>query len=846
MGKYLTWVLSFAMGAAILCFFATLQNNSMGISLSLKSYIVPFLFGGCVSLLAGMRHYRVKEVKDELQKSNDNLEIKVKERTAELEQDIIKRKQAVETLRYFQQAVESSSDAIGMATPGGRHYYQNEAFTNLFGLNVEEVISQKRTPLYLHMNEGIGREVFKTAMRGYEWTGEVEMRGQEGNKLDVYLRAYPIKDVEDKVIGLVGVHTDITERNRAEKQLRESHEKHRTFLENFQGIAYQTDYMNFNPLMFEGSVEKITGYHPDDFLSGKVAWNTIIHPEDVQPFIDEGGKFDKEEGFKSDIEYRILKKDGDVRWVKDVAKLIKIDEFRMIQGTLIDVTERKQVEEALKESEGKYRSIMESMKDAAYITSKEFRIEYMNPRMISRIGRDATGELCHKAIYNSDKKCSWCIFDKIQQGEHVEYELTDPKNNRYYSITNSPILHSGGSISKLAIFRDITEIKETEEHLHQTSKMESIGTIAGGIAHDFNNLLYMIVGNAELALEDIPEWNPTHTHIEEIKTASLRAAGIVKQLLNFSRKIDHKRIPISVITIVKDALKFMRSTIPSTVEIRKHLPDTDISIMADSIQINQILMNLFTNASQAMEETGGIIGINVEKKSLTEGSADNYPDLSAGEYVKITVSDTGPGIEPEIIDRIFDPYFTTKEVGKGSGMGLAVVHGLVNNHNGAITVDNELGKGATFTILLPMVFDEPVMEAKPSSDKIPRGNETILFVDDEESIATMIGQMLERLGYQVETQLNPLEALELFKSKPHEFDLVITDMTMPQMTGVKLSKKLKIVRSDIPVIICTGHSSLIDEDKAKEMGLDSYVLKPIVKREIARTIQEVLDKRQEK
>lgn len=403
-----------------------------------------------------------------------------------------------------------------------------------------------------------------------------------------------------------------------------------------------------------------------------------------------------EKGFSDPYEKERLRKDGQVFPIS-IRRWLRKDEQGnplSLWGIVRDISDRKRVEKALRESEKNYRSMLEAMKDAAYICSSEFRIEYMNPRMISRIGRDATGELCHKAVYDSDEKCSWCIFDKIQQGEHVEYELEDPKDNRYYSITNSPILHSGGSISKLTIFRDITESKETEAQLRQSHKMESIGTIAGGIAHDFNNLFFMIVGNAELALEDIPEWNPTHANLKEIKAASLRASGIVKQLLNFSRKTDQKLIPIGAITVIKDALKFLRSAISTTVEIQKHLPDTDITIMADSIQINQLLMNLCTNASQAMEETGGTLEITVENEVLTEESASNYPDLTAGEHVKITVSDTGPGIDPEIIDRIFDPYFTTKDVGKGSGMGLAVVHGIVNSHNGAITVDSELGKGA--------------------------------------------------------------------------------------------------------------------------------------------------------
>jgi len=506
---------------------------------------------------------------------------------------------------------------------------------------------------------------------------------------------------------------------------------------------------------------------------------------------------------------------------------------------------RKLAKKALRESEEKYRSMMEAMKDAAYICSPEFRIDYLNPRMISRIGRDAVGELCHKAIYNSAEKCSWCVFDKIQQGEHVEYELADPQDNHYYSITNSPILQSDGLISKLTIFRDITENKAIESQLRQAHKMESIGTMAGGISHDFNNLLYMITGNAELALEDIPEWNPTHANHKAIKTAGLKAAGIVKQLLNFSRKTDQKLIPIGAVTIIKDALKFLRATIPATVEMRKHLPDKDITVMSDPVQINQLLMNLCTNASQAMEETGGILEITVENESISETSAPNYPSVAKGNYVKLTVSDTGPGIEPEIIGRIFDPYFTTKEMEKGSGMGLAVVHGIVKNHHGAITVDSKPGKGTTFTILFPVATAKPEVEAgRP--DEVPLGNETILLVDDEKAITHMTAQVLKRLGYKVETELSPVKALESFKMKPNAFDLVISDMTMPQMTGTKLLRKIKAVRPDIPVIICTGHSSLIDEEKAKQLGIDAYIMKPIVKSDIAIAIRSVLNKGEEK
>ena len=376
-----------------------------------------------------------------------------------------------------------------------------------------------------------------------------------------------------------------------------------------------------------------------------------------------------------------------------------------------------------------------------------------------------------------------------------------------FLVSCTPITDKDGNLEKIIhIATDITQTKKLETELRQARKMESIGTLAGGVAHDFNNILYMITGNAELALEDIPEWNPVHDTLEEIKAAGLRAAGIVKQLLNFSRKVDQDLRPIGAITVIKEALKFLRSTIPSTIEIRSHLPESDVIIFADPIQINQILMNLCTNAAQAMENTGGILEITVENELLPKDAVVGHLDLNAGEYVKITVKDTGPGIDPEVIEQIFDPYFTTKEFGKGSGMGLSIVLGIVKNHSGAITVDSQPGKGTTFTMLFPAVAEQTV-EAVKTPDEVPCGNETILFVDDEEPIVKMIGQMLGRLGYRVETRQNPAEALKLFQSKPHEFNLVITDMTMPQMTGVTLSEKLKDIRSDIPIIICTGHSA---------------------------------------
>jgi PAS domain S-box-containing protein len=397
-------------------------------------------------------------------------------------------------------------------------------------------------------------------------------------------------------------------------------------------------------------------------------------------------------------------------------------------------------------------------------------------------------------------------------------------------------------ISQIVILKkEQVEKRDIEAQLQQAQKMESIGTLAGGIAHDFNNIMGIIIGNTELALDDVPKWNSAYSSLEDIRKASLRAKNIVKQLLNFSRKSDQKLQPIQIALVIKDALKFLRSTIPTTINIHQNIQTAEETILADPTQINQIIMNLCINASQAMEQTGGDLSVIVKKVILDNNSAKNNSGLKSGAHVKIMISDTGPGIDPEIIDQIFDPYFTTKEVGKGSGMGLAVVHGIVKNHSGAIAVDSNLGKGTKFIIFFPLASKKAMVESNTSQD-IPRGNETILFVDDEISIVKMVQRMFERLGYKVETATTPQDALEQFSLNPDHFDLVITDMTMPQMTGVKLSEKLMAIRKDIPIIICTGHSTLVDKERAKDLGLAAYVMKPINMRKTAQTIRKVLEK----
>jgi nitrogen-specific signal transduction histidine kinase/ActR/RegA family two-component response regulator len=388
------------------------------------------------------------------------------------------------------------------------------------------------------------------------------------------------------------------------------------------------------------------------------------------------------------------------------------------------------------------------------------------------------------------------------------------------------------------------ERQRLEDQLLQAQKMEAIGTLAGGIAHDFNNILSAIIGFTELAMLKTPEDSKIRSHLKQVLSASNRAKDTIKQILAFSRKGDKEQKPIFLNEVVNEALKLLRSTLPSTIEIRSNVEKTKNPVLANSNQIHQLLMNLCTNAAYAMREKGGILEITLREIDFDPATI-NRRDLQPGLYNQLSVSDTGHGMTSEVRSRIFEPYFTTREHGEGTGMGLAVVHGIVKSHRGEIVVYSEPGKGTMFDIFLPITSMEK--DAGPLIDKqssIQHGNERILFVDDEYLLAEAGKQLLENLGYQVVNRTSSIEALEAFRSQPHNFDLVVTDQTMPNMTGVQLTVELKKIRPDIPIILCTGFSEKVNEKNFLAKGISSFLMKPLISDDLARIVRHVLDQKQ--
>jgi two-component system, cell cycle sensor histidine kinase and response regulator CckA len=542
--------------------------------------------------------------------------------------------------------------------------------------------------------------------------------------------------------------------------------------------------------------------------------------------------------------------DGSLFWTEVALRSEAIDGRRVVLATTRDVSARKKAEEALRDSESRYRAVVEGFDGLIYICSADRKIEFMNAKLIARTGRDATGETCHKVLHDLDEPCSWCVNDRVQRGEIVRLQIQSSKDNRWYEIVNAPIQRSDGTISRQGMLTDITEQRKAEEdrrqleaQMQQIQKLESLGLLAGGVAHDFNNLLTAVLGNTELALKDLPASAPSREPLGEIRTIACRAADLCRQLLAYSGGGGFLSEPVVPRRIVEEISRILEVSVAAKVRLIFRFAEEVPLILGDPTQIRQVVMNLITNASEAIGDHEGVITLGLGKRRIERSALRDFvphADLPEGSYVEMTVTDTGCGMDEATRSRVFEPFFSTKFTGRG--LGMAAVLGIVRGHKGAIRIASEVGKGTTVTVLLPAAGPEvslPV-ERTPSGPVARPTDAAVLVVDDNVRVLQAVSQLVGALGYPVMTAASGREALRVFGENHLHIGCVLLDLTMPDMDGLETMQGLRAVDPKARIVLSSGYSEQSVRRRIGGDGPTRFLQKPFVEDDLRAAIESAM------
>ena len=642
---------------------------------------------------------------------------------------------------------------------------------------------------------------------------------------------------------------EIAERKRAEENLLSTEQMYRQILDSISDMVFMKD-QHFKMVWGNKAFQRY--YNVTNEQLRGILDSPINEPEFTQQYHKDDA-YVLNKGEVLDIpEEPVTRYDGQVRYFHTI-KAPLLDENGVVQklvGVARDITEGKEDKDALKESEERFRLLDEAIPQQVWTAGPDGSLDYVNQHVLQYFDcsfEEIIDQGWQRFLHPDDLPGCLERWDKARatnQPFEIEFRLLRAKDHsfRWHLGRALPLVNPNGQVRKwFGTNTDITQLKQFETQARQSQKMEAMGTLAGGIAHDFNNILSAITGYAELATLNSRGNNAAQRNLEEVLVAGQRAKELVQQILSFSRQTEHERQPIELKSVVKEVCKFLRASLPATIEIRQSFTEGPSAILGDPIQMHQVVMNLCANAEHAMRERGGILELKVDRVSGATHDKETPPHPTTGSFIRLTVRDTGVGMTQDVAQRIFDPFFTTKEVGEGTGMGLAVVHGIVTSHGGCIDVQSEPGQGTTFTIDFPEIEAKSIQgETKPLEQEFLMGHGHILFVEDEESLARLGKEAMRGLGYDVTVRTSSLEALEAFRADPSRFDAVVTDQTMPNMTGEALSRELLQIRSDVPIILCTGFSHSMTQEKAKAMGIRAFLFKPLLIKKLGQTLQEVL------
>jgi len=740
----------------------------------------------------------------------------------------------------FREFAELLPEIVYEMDASGRLTFVNQRAYEIFGYGPEDLERGVEVTSML-APEDLDRAIDRiTRLLNGEEVGLSEYTGlrKDGTLFPLILRSAPVLR-DGEVVGTRGVVIDMS----AQKQASEAY---RSLIDNsIQGLLI---FQDNQVVLANQAASAIIGYSKEEILAASAEdVVSVIHPDD-RDFVWTRMQ-DRLAGkpAPSRYAYRIVRKDGKERWVEINASVIEYDGRPAAQVSYLDITEAKRSEQELKESEERYRQLIENANDAIFVV-RDATMKFHNRKTEEMIGY--SGEELHRIpfidlVHPDDRDMVIENHLKRLQGEafHSTYSfrVVHKAGHTIWGELNAVLITWESEPAVLCFIRDISEQKRLEEQVRQKQRLESIGTLAGGIAHDFNNMLTAITGFTELALLESGGDGRQRTKLEEVLKAGKRARDLVNQILTFSRQSDGERKPIRLQTILEDCLSMIRASVPATIEIRREFETPSDRVMADPTQLHQVMINLFSNALHAMAGEDGILEVSLTEEYLDAEAAEKQADLRPGPYLKVTVKDTGHGMEKRVTDRVFDPFFTTKGPGEGTGMGLAVAHGIVKRHQGAISVLSESGIGTVFSVLLPQCEPMAGSDEAPVSPALSEGAR-VLFVDDEPALAELYREMLGRMGHRVVICTSGLEALEAFRAAPKQFDLVVTDLVMPNMTGLDLTRELLEIRPDTPVILCTGFSETVDCEEAHRLGIRQMLMKPIPTNDLAQAVDRVLDR----